>query len=375
MADASRGFGRGLLSGIARYSTRNGPWTFYRKAPTYLKYGPELNLEELKAWNPDGVICTIDNINDFFPLNIPMIGYDPGSYEGPVPVITSDHAAIGELAAQHLLDLGCSNFAFCGFDMLTWSHKRCAAFCRKIENGGGNIHIYKGPKKEISWSVEEPRILEWIRALPKPIGMFCVNDDRAASILECCRTLGVAIPEDISIIGADDDEYICQLENPSLSSVRVASDQAGYEAAELMHRMIQGTKKMEGQLIIARTPGVSARRSTDVLMVENKEVRKALRYIRENINRPIRVSDVIGTSSLSHRALNDQFHKELGTSVGEQLTRARINYITRLLTDTEMQIQEIAATIGYDDDRHFARYFKRSTGLTPQAYRRKMSPP
>ena len=106
-------------------------------------------------------------------------------------------------------------------------------------------------------------------------------------------------------------------------------------------------------------------------MVQNTEVRKALRFIRENANQPIRVTDVVDATRLSHRSLNDQFHAELGCSIVKQLTRARVDYITRLLTDTDMQIQEIAQTVGYKDDRHVSRYFKRATGLTPQAYRRK----
>jgi LacI family transcriptional regulator len=139
--------------------------------------------------------------------------------------------------------------------------------------------------------------------------------------------------------------------------------------------MIRGTEQMAGQCIVAPTAGISVRQSTDVLMVQNPEVRKALRFIRENVNRPIRVADVVRATTLSHRYLNEQFQKELGSSVGKQLTRARIDHLCRLLSDTDMRVQEIASTIGYEDVRHFARYFKRSTGLTPQAYRRKMSPP
>lgn len=373
--DASRGFGRGLLSGIARYSALNGPWTFYRKTPIYLEYGPDLNLRELAEWKPDGIICSMDRTKDFAPLGVPMIGYDPGSYDGPIPCITSNHAAIGRLAAQHLQDIGCSDFAFCGFDTLNWSYERRTAFCSTIEETGGKVYVYRGPKRNLSWSKEELRILEWIESLPKPIGMFCVNDDRATSIMESCRLLELGIPEDIAIIGADDDEYICELENPPLSSIRVSSEQAGYEVAALLHKMITGKEKMKGQKIIAEVKGVATRQSTDVLMIKNTEVRKALRFIRENVNSPITVSNVVDATTLSHRSLNDQFHKELGSSIGRQLTRARIDYITRLLTETDMQIQEIATTVGYDDDRHFSRYFKRSTGLTPQAYRRKILPP
>jgi LacI family transcriptional regulator len=373
--DASRGFSRGMLSGIARYSALNGPWTFYRKPPAYLKSGPDFNLHELKAWEPDGIICSIAQVRELAPLKIPMIGYDPGTYSGRIPCVASDHAEAGRLAAQHLLDLGHRNFAFCGFNSLNWSKKRSDAFCREIKNAGAQVHVYEEVGNDTSWSNEEPHIQQWISSLPKPIGMFCVNDDRAASVAETCRLLRYGVPEDISIIGADDDEYICELENPPLSSVRIASEQSGYKAARLLHQIIQGKEKMDGQRVIAHATGISARQSTDVLMVQNTEVRKALRYIRENTNQPIRVTDVVDATGLSHRTLNEQFHAELGCSIVKQLTRARIDYITRLLTDTDMQIQEIAETVGYEDDRHFSRYFKRATGLTPQAYRRKYIAP
>ena len=373
--DVSRGFDRNMLSGIARYSALNGPWTFYRNTPAYLESRPDLNLHDLAAWQPDGAICSIVHAQEIESLEIPMIGYDLGNYSGPIPRVCSNHAETGRLAAQHLLDLGLCNFAFCGFNSLNLSHERYQAFCAEIEKAGASVNMYNGPDKATAWTEEEPLIKEWLRSLPKPIGLFCVNDDRAVSIIEACRELEFSIPEEISILGADDDEHICELENPPLTSVRISSDQAGYKAAELMHRMMQGSEKMEGQLIVAPATGISARQSTDILMVRNTEVRKALRFIRENVNKSIRVTDVVAATALSHRSLNDQFHKELGTSIGKQLTRARINYIIRLLTDTSMRIQEVASTVGYDDDRHFSRYFKRATGLTPKAYRRKILPP
>ena len=373
--DTSRGFGRRILSGIARYSALHGPWTFYRKQPDYLAPKQKTSFAEIKAWHPDGIICSLAQARELSRMRLPTIAFDPGAYSGRIPCMVSDHEAAGRLAAQHLLDLGHRDLAFCGFSGLRWSQARCHAFCRVIEAAGARVHVYDNPKHAESWAKEEPHVQDWIQSLPKPIGMFCVNDDRAAAIMETCRTLEYGIPEDISIIGADDDASVCPLANPPLSSVRIASDQAGYNAARLLHQMIEGKAEMSGQRIVAPVIGVTARQSTDVLMVENREVRKALRFIRENANRPIRVSDVVDATALSHRSLNEQFHSALGGSVIKQLTRARIDFISGLLTDTEMRIQEIAETIGYEDDRHFARYFKRATGLTPQEYRRKMAIP
>lgn len=373
--DTSRGFGRRILSGIARYSALHGPWTFYRKQPDYLAPKEKTTLAEIRAWRPDGIICSLAQARELRRTGLPMVAFDPGAYSGSIPCMVSDHAAVGHLAAQHLLDLGHRDLAFCGFSGLNWSKERCRAFCSVIEAAGAQVHVYNNPQRTTSWAKEEPRVEEWIQSLPRPIGMFCVNDDRAAAIMETCRTLEYGIPEDISIIGADDDASVCPLANPPLSSVRIASDQAGYNAARLLHQMIDGKAEMSGQRIVAPVVGVTARQSTDVLMVENKEVRKALRFIRENANRPIRVSDVVNATALSHRSLNEQFHAALNGSILTQLTRARIDFISGLLTDTDLRIQEIAQTVGYEDDRHFSRYFKRATGLTPQAYRRKMSTP
>ncbi len=373
--DASRGFYRSMLSGIAHYSALNGRWTFFRKKPDYLISEETIDLKELKDWKPDGVICSITQAKELSQLNVPIVGYDPGNYKGRIPCILSDDRETGRLAAQHLLELGHRNFAFCGFNSLQWSRDRCRNFCSEVEKAGAKVCIFAGYGNTTTWLKEESSIREWIQSLPKPIGMFCCNDDRAASVVEDCLDLGYSVPEDISIIGADDDETICELANPPLSSVRLSAKKAGYEAARLMRLLILGKEKMKGQRIIAPSAGIAVRQSTNVLMVKNIEVRKALRFIRENMNRPIQVSDVVRVTGLCHRSLNNQFHSELGASISKHVTRARIEYISHLLTDTDMRIQEIAANVGYEDDRHFSRYFKRATGLTPKSFRRKMSPP
>ncbi len=374
--EAIRGFDRGLLSGIARYAALNGPWTFYRRPHGYLRSKHRLDLKELKAWKPDGAICPVTQLDELSLLRVPLIAYDVDQYSGRVPCVLSEDLQAGRLAAQHLLDLGHRHLAFCGYSGIRWSRERCQAFCDVVQQGGCAVEVYRPrSRRPAAWAKEEPHVRHWLETLPKPIGMLCANDDRAASILETCHVLGYGVPEDVSVVGVDDDQYVCELQNPPLSSVKMASEQAGYEAAALLGRMIHGEEKMSGQRIMAHTTGVTPRQSTDVLMVRNVEVRKALRFIRENAGRPIRVADVVRVTDLSHRTLNEQFHSELGCSIIKQLTSARIAYISRLLTETEIRIHEIANVVGYEDNRHFSRYFKRTTGLTPQAYRRKHAPP
>ncbi|MCH5373818.1 MAG: DNA-binding transcriptional regulator [Planctomycetes bacterium] len=376
LPEATRGFDRGLLSGVARYSALNGPWTFYRQPHGYLNSKRRLDLKELRSWQPDGAICPVTKLDELSCLRVPLIAYDVNEYTRRVPCILSEDLEAGRLAARHLLDLGHRHFAFCGYSGIRWSRDRCQAFCELVERAGGTVDVYQPRSvRPAAWAKEEPQVRHWLESLPKPIGMLCANDDRAASILETCHVLAYGVPEDVSVIGVDDDQYVCELQNPPLSSVRMASEQAGYEAAALLDRMIHREERMSGQRIVAHATGVTARQSTNVLMVRNADVRKALQFIRENAGRPIQVADIVNASDLSHRTLNDQFQSELGCSIIKQLTSARIACISRLLTETEMRIHEIATLVGYQDDRHFSRYFKRATGMTPQAYRRKHAPP
>jgi LacI family transcriptional regulator len=375
LPDPGRGFGRGVIRGVSRYASIEGGWSFYYQPPRYLKRTKRLDLEELRKWKPDGIICAMAQAELLAELKIPMICYDPGQYEGEIPCLVSDDATIGDLAANHLIEQGHRNFAFFGYGTLPWSENRKQGFSERLSKNGYSIQSTGPHKSSSSWSEEEKLIEAWLHELPNPIGIFCANDDRAASIMDVTQRLGLNVPHDISIIGADNDEIICEVMNPPLSSIRIQADQAGYEAAALLGRLMRGEEKSKGQRLVAPTSGVIARQSTNLLMIKNQQVRKALQFIRENVNTPIRVSEVVRRSGMSHRSLNEMFHSELGISIGNYVTKARIDHISRLLLETDLRIQEVASFVGYDDDRHFSRYFKRSTGMTPRAYRRKVQTP
>lgn len=372
LSDSSRGFGRGVLRGFTRYSSLHGGWNLYHQQPDYLATSQTISLNDFKRWGADGVVCSIRQSAVIAELGLPMICYDPGNYRGRYPCIGSDDSAVGRLAANHLIEFGHRNFAFCGFGDLAWSCNRRDSFQQTVEALGGEVHLPQAwGQNEMSWLHEEPLIRAWIEQLPKPIGIFCANDDRAVSVAQVCLLLGLNIPDDVSLIGADNDSLICEMMHPPLTSVRIASDQAGYEAAELLSRLIRGEAKMEGQWVVAGAAGVVTRQSTNVLLVKHPALRNAVGYIREHVARPIQVAEVVRHAGLSHRALNGVFQAEFGASIGQYITKTRIQHISHLLVDTEMQIQEIALAVGYEDDRHFARYFKRSTGMTPQVFRRR----
>ena len=376
LLDASREFDRGLLSGIARYASLHGPWTFFREPHAYFVRAAKIKFEDLKKWNPDGAVCPVHRLDMVRRLRVPVIALDINEDVGRIPCVLSDDQRAGELAGEHLLSLGLEHFAFCGFESMEWSQKRMHAFSKTIDDAGYKTELFRPRRGRITtWAKEEPLVLEWLKSLPKPIGLFCANDDRSADILECSRELGYGVPEDIALIGVDDDPYVCELANPPLSSVSMASERAGYEAAELLHQLILGEVSMSGQRITTYASGVVARQSTDVMMCRDSDVRAALQFIRENVNQPIQVRDIVKASGLSHRTLNDRFYQECGTSILKQLTIARVGNISRLLRETTLPIGKIAQMVGFETDHHFARYYRRATNMTPQEYRQKNSAP
>lgn len=374
---AARGFDRGLLSGVAKYAALHGQWNFFREPHGYYMGARKISTAELKAWKPDAAMCPVQRFDGLIrPLRVPVVTFDVNDYDGPVPGIITEDEKAGRLAAEHLLGLGLDQFAFCGVEAMRWSADRCHSFCRTIADAGHSVDVFrpKGrPPK--AWATEEPRIREWLQELPKPVGLFCANDDRSANILECCRAVGCAVPQDIAVVGVDDDPTVCELTNPPLSSVAMSSERAGYEAAELLHSMILGKTTMSGQRVLARAAGVVARQSTDILMVRDVSVRTALQFMRENLNQPIQVREIVRVSGLSHRTLNDRFYRECGTSILKQLTKMRIDHISRLLRETDLSISKVAQLVGFESDRHIARYFRRATNCSPQEYRRQHSAP
>lgn len=376
LLQATRGFDRGVLSGITRYASLHGPWSFYREQHAYYLPRRKTTVEELKAWKPHGAVCPISRLDLVRPLGVPIVGLDINDYEGPVPGIVTDDVNLGRMAANHLLRLGLERFAYCGLESMRWSTDRLRGFRETIEAAGYAVETYSSPRRQrLTWVREEPAVRAWLRSLPKPVGLFCPNDDRSAYVLETCQAIGYGVPEDISVIGVDDDPYICELANPTLTSVATGADRAGYELAAVLDELMKGTAKAHGQRVVAPAAGVTTRQSTDTLTVRDEEVRKALQFIRENAGRPIQVRDVVRATSLSHRALNERFQREFGSSILSHVTVARAAFISRLLRETQLPIHRVAEIVGFPSSQHFARYFRRCVGMTPKAYRQKHAPP
>jgi LacI family transcriptional regulator len=219
---------------------------------------------------------------------------------------------------------------------------------------------------------EVDRLSDWITALTPPTGIFVCNDIRGQQVMNICRALEILIPDDVAVIGVDDDHAICSLSEPPLSSVKPDAEQVGYRAAEILNSMMSGHPAPSSVQYIAPTKVVQ-RLSTQVAALNDRDVALACRYIREHACDGIDVSDVSKASALSRRQLERRFQQSLGRTPHEEITLAQINRVKQLLRETRMTLEQIAAFTGYSHKERLSTVFKRLMSQTPGAYRRENS--
>ena len=366
------------MQGIVRYSRLYGPWSFYMEPEFYMEPTgtvKEVPLSNLKALGADGIIMRdTRNLEEILTVGLPTIiatatkGKIPG-----LPCILTDDEAIGKMAAEHLLNRGFRQFAYCGFgNMPPWCQRRRDSFSKRVSEAGCKAYIYKPPKSpdEYSWEKEQDYIGQWLKKLPKPVGLMACNDDRGRHITEACKIMGLNVPEEIAIIGVDNDELVCEMSNPPLSSIALNVQKGGYESAELLDKMMSDNSITDKEIVIQPTHIVT-RQSSDVLAIEDQEVAGTVRFIRENSKKAIQVDDVVSVTALSRRGLEQRFRKVLGHSIHDEIKRCRIEQIAQMLVQTNLTISEIGVSLGYVGIEKISRYFRREKGMSPLAYRKR----
>lgn len=367
----SRAHVRGLLHGIARYSRVHGPWIFYTDASLY---GKRDALSRLKECGADGVIAPDAKENrEIIGMGLPTIVYRVAEKRIPhLPAIVADNATIGKMAAEHLLNRGLSCFAYCGFESRPWSRQRKESFAGRIAEAGFKAGIFYTNSESGSWRSferEQNRLIEWLKSLPKPVGLMAGNDICGRHVIEACRIAGLQVPDNVAVIGVDNDELICDLTDPPMSSIALNTEKAGYEAAELLDRLIAG-ENTAARDILVRATHITTRQSTDILAAEDRTVAEAIRFIRHHSKEAIQVGNVVDHVAVSRRNLEQRFRRVLGRSVYNEIKRVRTQQIIRMLCETDLSVSEIALRLGHPSDKHIARYFKQQTGMSLKEYRR-----
>jgi len=329
----------------------------------------------LNSWHGDGIIARIENTKIAEAVvnsGVPAVDMSAARLAPSLPWVETDDRAIATLAAQHLVERGFQHYAFCGDDRFNWSRWREDHFQACIKDAGFVCHGYpqaKGRKKNIPWEQEQQRLSDWIRQLPKPVGVMACYDIKAQQLLDVCRTINVSVPEEVAIIGVDNDEILCNLSEPPLSSVIPNTRLTGYEAAALLDRMLAGqTVSSEAHLI--KPLGIATRQSTDIQAIDDKFISDAVRFIRQHACDGINVQDVLKSVPLSRRILESRFQKIIGRSPHEEIMRIRLDRVKQLLEETDLSLIQIAERTGFQHPEYLNVTFKKQTGITPGTYRR-----
>lgn len=373
LIETSNAYARGVLEGIMAYVRQHEPWSLYLPEQGRGDRPPAW----LAGWKGDGIIARIETreiARAVRRTKLPVVDVSAARHIPEVPWVETDDAAIARMAAEHLLDRGFKTLAFCGEPRFVWSRLRCEQFIARAREAGARCEIYQSRGRSgraTPLGSEHAALVKWVRSLPRPAGVLACYDIKAQQLLDACRDAGVAVPEDIAVLGVDNDPVLCNLTTPPLSSVIPDAQRTGFEAASLLGRMLAGERLRPDAHLIAPV-GVETRQSTDVLAMGDRDVAAALRFIREHACDGIGVGEVLRAVPLSRRVLESRFRKHAGRTPHAEILRVRLDRVKQLLLETDLPLERIAALAGFEHPEYMSVAFRRELGPTPGQYRRQM---
>lgn len=371
LVETSRSYGRGVLRGVARYNHERGRWSTYFRPHGLGDPVPEW----LKTWQGDGILARIDNrrtAEAILASGLPVVNLRGTLSDLELPFVGTDNRKVAELGADHLLGLGFRHLAICGY--YSGYHRgfdeRRDRFQQVVKDAGGDCHVYcrRLPK---TWEQQQQHLARWVRGLPKPVGIMACNDDRGLEVLDACRRVGVIVPDEAAVLGVDNDQYLCEMATPALSSIALNLERIGYEAAILLERLMSGCAPPTSPKEIGPR-GVVVRQSTNVLAIEDPDVAHAIRFIREHACEGIHLADVVEQVQVSRSTLAPRFRSLLGRTICQEIRSVQIRRAQELLVDTDLPIKHVAREAGFRNVQYLTRAMGKMVGLTPAAYRKEM---
>lgn len=370
LIETSNRYGRDLLHGVHDWMSVAGNWSVRFTEQARLAPLPEW----LQAWRGDGIIARVDTdamAKALRGTRKPVVDVSAERVRSEFRRVTIDNAAVAQLAAAHLREKGLRHFAYCGDARFLWSRERQRAFAVQLRAWKTRPEDFEFAADSSGASdAEMARLEAWLLNLPKPVGIFVCYDGRAQQVLEACQRAGLQVPGTVAVIGVDNDEVVCDLCAPPLSSVLPNARRAGFEAARALHALMERGRGRRDSLAIEPVR-VVARQSTDVVDTEDAAVAAAVRYIRAHAVEGINVGDVLRIAGLSRTHLDRRFKQVLGQTPHELIQASRIEQVRQLLVETDLPIARIADVSGFQSASYLSAVFRRTQQETPFEFRRK----
>lgn len=370
LIDCASEHDRKLLRGMMRYSKEHGPWLFYRLSPDF-RFGEnkeEWVLKWAQQWKADAIIGRWDDskIDLLDQLRIPVVLQNNRTRSAVFSNLTGDYYATGKMAAEYFRAKLYKEYAFFGLKNIVWSEERCEGYRKEVLANNGNFYSYMEPVT----GDDRGKIMKWMKNLPKPVALFCCDDEHAQFVTETCKIAGIRVPEDIAILGVDDDDLLCSISDPQLSSIEMDVERGGYMTCKLLHQKILTGNKEPFNVSIAPI-GVKERESTSSLNVDDPHVRKIIRHIDENYNRDVTMDELLHLVPLSRRSVEMRFKKATGHTIYQYLLNVRIEHFAYLMITTDRPYVELAYQVGFRNFSNVSRIFRKYKGCTPLEYRRR----
>ncbi|WP_044300937.1 substrate-binding domain-containing protein [Rhodopirellula sallentina] len=370
LIETSKAYGRRLLEGIGRYAETHGRWSMYVEERGLHDRQPAW----LKSWQGDGIIfrsMAPSMINAIRTSNVPAVDTNSKITDHGFPLVYADEQAIARVAVEHFRGRGFVNVGFCAIENDPWVTLRHDAYQAETTRHGFHCHCWLAPKANAGhgWERQSRQLSSWVDGLPKPIAIFAANDVAGMRLVDACNRADVAVPEQVAVLGADNDEVLDMLTSPPLSSIDPDAARIGFEAARLLDRMIRGEPWPAEPLLIVPA-GVVSRQSTDITAVDDPQLAVALTFIRHHACDGISVDDVTRVVDVSRATLERRFASHLNRTPKEEIFRVRMEHVERFVTRTDDSLAEIAGRTGFATASHLSTAFKRTFGKPPNDYRK-----
>ena len=373
LIDKATTWGSGLIEGIAEYAHAHEDWQFV--------LGPRGKYDRSllpAGWGGDGVVARITHqelADQLAGLKIPAVNVSWYRYgESSIPRCTCDERGVAAMAAKYFIELGFRQFAYCGSSIRPdYVDGFGEAFVEILSRHTYRCHRHIShwhPDSILPPASEFERLMEWLRGLPKPVGLLAFDSLQARQVTEACEAADVHVPHEVAVLGGEHDFLSCTISKPQLSSVDHAPRQVGYKAAELLSRIIAGEPPPREPILLQPNRIITCQ-STDTVAVEDDLLAAAVRFIKHHSHERIQVGNILQEVPISRRALEKGFRKWLGRSPAEEIRRIRVDRAVQLLCDTSWSMPRIATAVGFDRPELLTRAFRRELSTTPSEFRRR----
>jgi LacI family transcriptional regulator len=371
--ESGRGYGRDLLKGIYDYNNRFSKWEIIFEPAYYLKTTESRDLVKLvRLLKPDGCIIEhSERINEIKKLDIPIIQASWVERLKNIPCLKGNYEADGIMAAEYFLKLGFRNLAFFGVNKIAWSDGRFVSFEKHALQNGAEVIRYMFNTNKVGLRHNFDHLIRWLKSLPKPIGILSCNDDFGQMLINACSMGELKVPHEVAILGVDNDELLCNITYPNLSSISRNHTKAAYNACEILDRLMNG-ETVTKAVIPTEPVEIIVRSSTDAIACNDPEVIKAMQFIRNNINVQISVEDVVKVTNLSRRTLYSRFKQITGNTINDEIQLNKLKKFKELLKNRNLSVKEAAFSLGFNDVSHVSRWFSSIEGVPPLKWRAKV---